>query len=115
MIITKKLSNKCVNFINKNTSTSEEDLEKIDYGIQIIVLNLSKLILLFITAYLLGVLKYTVIVYIVFATLRTYASGVHANSTLQCIIVNYILFLNLLLIFCLQEDVLQCLQEHIII
>ena len=93
MIITKKLSNKCLNFIKNNTSISEEDLEKIYYGIQVILLNMSKLILLFTTAYLLGILKYTVIAFIVFAILRTFASGVHANSTLQCIIINFILFL----------------------
>jgi len=93
MIITKKLSTKCLEFIKDNTSTSQENLEKIDYGIQVIILNISKLILLFITAYLLGILKYTVIAFIVFAIIRTFASGVHANSSLQCIIINYILFL----------------------
>jgi len=92
MIITKKLSTKCLEFIKDNTSTSQENLEKIHYGIQVIILNVSKFILLFITAYLLGILKYTVIAFMVFAIIRTFASGVHANSSLQCIIINYILF-----------------------
>lgn len=93
MIITKKLSNKCLNFIKNNTSTSEEDLEKIFYGIQVILLGISKDIILLTTSYLLGILPYTIFAFIVFAILRTFASGVHANSTLQCILSDYILFL----------------------
>ncbi|EHI99452.1 Accessory gene regulator protein B [Clostridium sp. DL-VIII] len=93
MSISKKLSLGCLNFVKNNTTSSEEDLEKIYYGIQIFWINIFKFILLFITAYLLGVLRYTFTAFIVFAILRTFASGVHANSTLQCIIINYILFL----------------------
>jgi accessory gene regulator B len=93
MIIIKKLSNNCLNFIKDNTSVSEEDLEKIYYGIQVILLTISKDILLLITAYLLGVLKYTIIAVIVFGILRTFASGVHAKSTLPCIIFSFTSFL----------------------
>lgn len=93
MIITNKLSEKCLNFIKSNTPIPEEDLEKIYYGLQVILMDTSKTILLLATGYLLGILKYVVIAYIVFAFLRNFASGVHANSTLQCIIVNYVLFL----------------------
>ncbi|WP_160692152.1 accessory gene regulator B family protein [Clostridium sp. C2-6-12] len=93
MIITKKLSNLCLQFIKDNTSTSDEDAEKIYYGLQVIMLDISKSIILLGTAYLLGVFKYTLIAFLVFAFLRSFASGAHANSTLQCIIVNYILFL----------------------
>jgi len=93
MIITNKLSEKCLNFIKNNTPIPEADLEKIYYGLQVIMMDISKSIILLTTAYLLGVLKYTFIAFIVFAVLRVSASGVHANSTLQCIIVNYILFL----------------------
>ena len=93
MTIVKKLSNNCLDFIKDNTSISEENLEKIHYGIQVILLTISKDILLFTTAYLLGILKYTIIAVIVFGILRTFASGVHANSTLQCIIYGYTFFL----------------------
>ncbi|BCZ47855.1 putative AgrB-like protein [Clostridium gelidum] len=93
MIITNKLSEKCLNFIKNNTPILEEDLEKLYYGLQVIMMDTSKTILLLTTAYLLGVLKYTFIAFISFATLRRFASGVHANSTLQCVIINYILFL----------------------
>jgi accessory gene regulator B len=93
MIITNKLSEKCLNFMKNNTPIPEEDSEKLYYGLQVIMMDTSKTILLLITAYLLGILNYTVIAFISFATLRSFASGVHANSTLQCMISNYILFL----------------------
>jgi len=86
MTISTKLSNTCLNFIKNNTSKSEEDLEKIYYGIQVVVLTASKSILLFIIAYLLGVFKYALIAYVALIFARTFASGVHLNSTLQCII-----------------------------
>lgn len=93
MIITKKLSNICLQFIKSNTSTSDEDAEKIYYGLQVIMMDISKSIILLGTAYFLGIFKYTLIAFLVFAILRSFASGVHANSTLQCILVNYILFI----------------------
>ena len=93
MFISKTLSTKCTNFIKNNTSTSEEDLEKIHYGLLVIMTTIFKSILLFATAYLLGILKYTFFAFMVFSVIRTFACGTHANSTLQCITVNYILFL----------------------
>jgi len=93
MTIVKKLSNNCLDFIKDNTSISEENLEKIHYGIQVILLTITKDILLLTTAYLLGVLKYTIIAVMIFGLLRTFTSGVHSNSTFQCIIYCYTFFL----------------------
>ncbi|WP_143314605.1 accessory gene regulator B family protein [Clostridium sp. HBUAS56017] len=93
MIVTDKLTKKLTNFIGETLSKSDEDLEKIEYGIKVIFLNLFKMIILFSTAYILGVFKYTLIALIIFAIFRTFASGAHANSSLQCIILNYVLFL----------------------
>ncbi|WP_238917033.1 accessory gene regulator B family protein [Clostridium sp. YIM B02555] len=92
MILSKPLSEKCTKFIKNNTSASAEDLEKIHYGILVIFLTIFKSIILFATAYFLGILEYTLTAFLVFAALRIFASGVHANSTFQCIIINYILF-----------------------
>ncbi len=87
------ISKKCIEIIKNNLNKTEEDLEKIQYGIDVILINIFKLIILFLTAYLLGILKYTVIAFISFAILRGFASGVHANSSINCIIMNYIIFL----------------------
>lgn len=93
MDIAEKLSKKCTNFIKDNINKTETELEKIQYGIHVILINVFKLLLLFITAYFLGILDYTIIAYISFAALRSFASGVHADSSIKCIITNYIIFL----------------------
>lgn len=93
MILTDKIAKLTITFIGNNTTTSEEDLEKIEYGIKVLVSNFFKLVILFLTAYFLGVLKYTLLAIFSFALLRSFASGAHANSTTQCIIFNYLFFL----------------------
>lgn len=93
MNLSKNTSNMVVSFIKNNTSASEEDLIKIQYGVQIIIFNLFKGIILLCTAYLLGVFKYTLLAILFFGILRSFASGVHASSTIECIILNYIIFL----------------------
>lgn len=91
--ITKDFIWKITKTIGKTLNKSDEELEIINYGLQVLILNFLKLLLLFITAYLLGILKYTVLAVFVFSALRTFASGVHAKTTLICITSNYILFL----------------------
>lgn len=93
MYINEKISKKCTSFIRNNLNKTEMELEKIQYGIHIILINIFKLVLLFITAYFLGILNYTIVAFISFAILRSFASGVHANSSIKCIITNYIIFL----------------------
>lgn len=93
MILTNKIAKYTISFIRKNTSSSEDDLEKISYGIKVIVSNFFKLVILFFTAHFLGILNYTILAIVSFAILRTFACGVHANSTIQCIIFNYLFFL----------------------
>jgi len=93
MILTNKLSKKITNFIISNTTTTEENIELIDYGLKIIISNTFKIIILFVTAYIFNVLSYTVVALFCFGFIRMSASGTHANSTITCIIVNYIFFL----------------------
>lgn len=93
MIISDKISNKITKFIGEYTTTSKEDLEKINYGLLVIILNFFKLILLLATAYLLGVFNYTILSLLVFGALRLFASGPHSDSSLRCIILNYVFFL----------------------
>ncbi|MBV4438420.1 accessory gene regulator B family protein [Clostridium tyrobutyricum] len=93
MDIYKKLSTICVKFISTNSVKSTEELEKIDYGIQVILINMFKLTILFLTSYFLGILSKTIIAVISFAIIRIFASGVHASSNLKCTITNMILFI----------------------
>lgn len=93
MDIINKMSNSFIKFVKRNLNKTNEDIEKIEYGIKIITMNLFKMIILFITAYFLKVLGYTIVAFITFGILRSFASGVHADSTIKCIFINYIVFL----------------------
>lgn len=91
----KKINERFVDFIKTNTDKDEEELEKIQYGIEIILINVYKLFILFVTAKILGILFYTFIAFVSFAVLRAFASGVHASSSAKCIITNYLIFFSI--------------------
>ncbi|MBU3092397.1 accessory gene regulator B family protein [Clostridium sp. CF011] len=93
MNINEKLSNIYMEFVKKNLDKTEEELEILHYGTQVILISIYKLIILFVTSYFLKVFTYTLIAFIVFGFLRSFANGVHADSSLKCIFLNYIIFL----------------------
>ena len=93
MNINEKLSNLFMEFIKKNLDKTEDELEILHYGTQVILISVYKLIILFVTSYFLKVFTYTLIAFIVFGILRSFANGVHADSSIKCIFLNYIVFL----------------------
>jgi accessory gene regulator B len=93
MDISERIAKSCIKFIANNLDKSEEDLEKIEYGIQVILVNTFKLIVLFLLSFILGNIEYTFIALISFSVVRMFASGVHADSNLKCTITNIIIFL----------------------
>ncbi len=64
----------------------EERLEIIDYGLKMIIGEIPKLVIMLIIAYLLGVLKLTILSYIILLPYTMFAGGAHAKSHLACII-----------------------------
>ncbi|MDP4177186.1 MAG: accessory gene regulator B family protein [Bacillota bacterium] len=93
MGIINKISNLLIQFVKNNVDKTDEEIEKIKYGIQVIIMNIFKMFILFITAYFLRILIYTLIAFIAFGILRSFASGVHADSSMKCILLNYMVFL----------------------
>ena len=71
------------------THTQEKDNIKIEtmrYGIKVFLINACKIPIIFTVAYAIGILKYSIISYICFGTLRTFAGGIHAEKGMFCII-----------------------------
>lgn len=87
------MSNSFIKYVKENFNKTNEEIEKIDYGIKVITMNMFKMIILFATAYFFKILGYTIVAFITFGILRSFASGVHADSTIKCIFINYIVFL----------------------
>jgi accessory gene regulator B len=71
-----------------NTYLNKEglELEKMKLGFQILIINISKFIILFAVAEVLGLVKETILMIIVFGCLRKCTFGLHAKSSLVCTI-----------------------------
>jgi accessory gene regulator B len=93
MDLNEKLNALLMEFIKKNLNKTEEEIEILHYGMQVILINVYKLIILFVTAYFLNVFTYTLTAFIIFGVIRSFANGVHADSSIKCIFINYIVFL----------------------
>jgi accessory gene regulator B len=92
MNITEQISKLCLKFVINNLEKTEGELEIIQYGIQSILINIFKFIILFSTACFMKIFDYTLAAFIFFGALRAFASGTHADSSIQCILINYIMF-----------------------
>ena len=64
----------------------EERAEIINYGLQMIIGETPKLLILFVIAYILGILKLTIIAYIILLPYKYFVGGVHAKSHIACTI-----------------------------
>ena len=71
---------------NEIPDIDEERLEIIDYGLKMIIGEIPKLIIMLIIAYILGVLKLTLLSYIILLPYAIFAGGAHAKSHIGCII-----------------------------
>ncbi|WP_194191482.1 accessory gene regulator ArgB-like protein [Clostridium chrysemydis] len=88
----KEISYKIYEVLISNTdNTDKYSKDKILIGIQVMVINISKLIQLLIISILFGTLKETLCVFFSFALVRKSAGGIHAKTSLKCSI--YTIFL----------------------
>lgn len=87
MKIAEKFSMKISNFIKKTLpDKTEEELEIIQYGLEVMFMNFTKFPIILGFGYLLGICKYTFYTLIIFGIIRTFASGIHARKSYTCLI-----------------------------
>ena len=92
--------NHTMNFIASNQKNlSEEDREKLSYGLEGLYMNVTKLALIFLIAFLLGFLKEFIIALILFNLLRFPGFGFHASKSIVCLITSTILILGIPYLF----------------
>jgi len=95
-----KIVNKLLLIIkNNNNSYNELELEKIRYGLEGLYLMITKLIIIFILAFILGILNETIWLFIIFGGLRFFGFGVHCKTSIQCLIYSILLFIVLPILF----------------
>ena len=91
-ISTYSLSVALTHKINQHVQREGKDLQKMLLGMQILLHNIPKMILIITVSYFLGILPQTLITWFSFAIIRSYASGLHANNGITCAIMSLIMF-----------------------
>ncbi|TBX29915.1 hypothetical protein EUZ95_13995 [Enterococcus durans] len=81
-----------VNRVSNRLELSREDSLKIEYGLNILVINLVKMIIIYSSSITLECFKETLIVHSSFCILRRYNYGFHFNSNLVCTLFGILLF-----------------------
>ncbi|MBQ9013344.1 MAG: accessory gene regulator B family protein [Bacilli bacterium] len=72
---------------------SKEKLDEIMYGVEGIYLTITKTIIIFILAFILGIAKNLLFLLLTFNFIRLFAFGMHANNSITCLIFSSIIFL----------------------
>ena len=79
---------------------SKEDLEYAQYNLSIILINIEKVVVIYIVAISIGMVTHTLITHVSYLVLRKYAGGWHANNSLNCTalsVLTFVIFPKLLL------------------
>jgi accessory gene regulator B len=80
------------NKLNRYAQKKDTDLLKMTLGIEILLHNIPKLILMVLSAVLAGVLLHTLLTWLSFACVRRYACGIHAGNSINCTFITLLLF-----------------------
>ncbi len=92
--------NHTMNFIASNQENlNEEEKEKLQYGLEGLYMSITKLVVIFLIAFLLGFIKEFIITLILFNILRFPGFGFHASKSIVCLITSTILILGLPYLF----------------
>lgn len=84
--------NNSLNFLKKYNNYSEEEIEKLLYGLEGLYLTITKLVVIVIVAFLLGIFKEVFIILALFNVIRYFGFGVHAGKSRDCLITSLSLF-----------------------
>ena len=88
-----KICNALTNRIRKEMpEIDDERAEVINYGLQLVLGEIPKTIILIIIAWLLGVLKLTILTLLLILPYRTVSGGVHLKTHIGCIIATTIMY-----------------------
>lgn len=88
----KKFLNASMNLIKKDNKYDEEKLEIIAYGLEAMYLTFTKMIVIFLIAFALGIFKELLLLLISYNIIRSQAFGIHASKSIYCLISSLIMF-----------------------
>lgn len=88
----KKFLKSSMEFITKNKKYTDEQIEIMTYGLEALYLTFTKMVVIFATAYLLGIFKEMLLLLITYNIIRSQSFGIHASRSIYCLISSLIMF-----------------------
>ena len=85
--------NTSIKILKKNNDYTQDQIDIIVYGLESIYLTITKMIVIFGVAYILGILKEVLLLLITYNAIRSQAFGLHATKSIYCLISSLILFI----------------------
>lgn len=86
---------KALRFITSYKHYTDEEIDKLRYGLEGLYLSITKLIVISILAIFLGIFKELCILLVLFNIVRFPGFGFHANKSYECLICSTLLFIGL--------------------
>jgi len=93
MGLIESLASRMALWMNREREGDHIDYLKMKLGIETILTNLSKAVIVYGVAAILGLFLQTLILHLAYAVVRRYSYGLHANSSTVCSIVSIVLFI----------------------
>ncbi len=90
---------KSLNFITKYKNYSEEDINKLKYGLEGIYLTITKMIIIVLLSIIFGIFREVIILLFLFNIIRYFGFGVHARKSSECLIFSILCFIIMPIIF----------------
>lgn len=89
----KKFLNSSMELITKNKQYTQDEIDIMAYGLETIYLTVTKLVVIFLTAYVLGIFKEMILLLLTYNIIRSQAFGIHASKSIYCLISSLIMFI----------------------
>ena len=78
--------------LNRYTGKEGLELKKMTYGMEVLIINISKIIILYLLAWALGIVVQTLIIHAAYGVIRRYSYGLHALNSTVCTVVSCCMF-----------------------
>lgn len=89
----KKFLDSSIELITKNKQYTKDEIDIMAYGLEAVYLTVTKMVVIFALAILLGVFKEVILLLISYNIIRSQAFGIHASKSSYCLISSIIMFI----------------------
>jgi accessory gene regulator B len=90
--VTRAVAVRLANRINRYACKEGIELEKMQLGVEVVLINLFKIIVVYVLAAIVGVLWMTVVAHTAFIVIKRYSFGLHALNSTVCTITSCTMF-----------------------